>query len=152
MILWRGHCSVHGRFSVDAVEAARREIPGVKVIVHPECQYEVVEAADEVGSTEKIIQTIAAAPAGTKWVVGTELNLVRRLGSQFPEQQVSFLEKNVCYCSTMNRIDLPHLVWALESLVEGRVVNAIRVDPQVAHVARVALDQMLWLPGETSKD
>ena len=152
MILWRGHCSVHGRFSLAAVEQARREIPGVRVIVHPECQYEVVEAADEVGSTEKIIQTIAAAPAGTKWVVGTELNLVRRLGSQFPEQQVSFLEKNVCYCSTMNRIDLPHLVWALESLVEGRVVNAIRVDPQVAHDARVALDQMLRLPGETSKD
>ncbi len=152
MILWRGHCSVHGRFSLAAVEQARREIPDVKVIVHPECQHEVVEAADEVGSTEKIIQTIAAAPAGTKWVVGTELNLVRRLGTLFPEQQISFLEKNVCYCSTMNRIDLPHLVWALESLVAGRVVNAIKVDDEVAHYARVALDQMLALPGETSKD
>jgi quinolinate synthase len=146
MILWRGHCSVHGRFSLAAVEQARREIPGVRVIVHPECQYEVVEAADEVGSTEKIIQTIAAAPAGTKWVVGTELNLVRRLGSQFPEQQVSFLEKNVCYCSTMNRIDLPHLVWALEELVAGRVVNEIKVDESTAHYARLALDQMLALP------
>ena len=152
MILWRGHCSVHGRFSLAAVEQARREIPGVKVIVHPECQHEVVEAADEVGSTEKIIQTIAAAPDGTKWVVGTELNLVRRLGALFPRQQVSFLEKNVCYCSTMNRIDLPHLVWTLESLVAGRVVNAIKVDDQVAHFARAALDQMLALPGETSKD
>ena len=152
MILWRGHCSVHGRFTVDAVETARREIPGVKVIVHPECRHEVVELADAVGSTEKIIQTIAAAPAGTKWVVGTELNLVKRLGQQFPDQQISFLEKNVCYCSTMNRIDLPHLVWALESLVEGRVVNPIRVDEQVARYAKVALDQMLALPGETHKD
>ena len=152
MILWRGHCSVHGRFTVDAVQAARREIPGVKVIVHPECRHEVVELADEVGSTEKIIQTVAAAPAGTKWVVGTELNLVKRLAEQFPEQHIAFLEKNVCYCSTMNRIDLPHLVWALESLVEGRVVNAIRVDDQVAHYARVALDRMLALPGETHKD
>jgi quinolinate synthase len=152
MILWRGHCSVHGRFTVDAVETARREIPGVKVIVHPECRHEVVELADEVGSTERIIKTVAAAPAGTKWVVGTELNLVKRLAQQFPDQQIAFLEKNVCYCSTMNRIDLPHLVWALESLVEGRVVNPIRVDEQVAHYARVALDQMLALPGETNRD
>jgi quinolinate synthase len=152
MILWRGHCSVHGRFSVEAVQQARRDIPGVKVIVHPECQYEVCELADEIGSTEKIIKTIAAAPDGTSWVVGTELNLVNRLRQEFPRQQVAFLEKNVCYCSTMNRIDLPHLVWALESLVEGRVVNPIRVDPDVARWARVALDQMLALPGETSKD
>ncbi|MDN5768450.1 MAG: quinolinate synthase NadA [Humibacillus sp.] len=152
MILWRGHCSVHGRFSVEAVEAARREIPGVKVIVHPECRHEVVELADEVGSTEKIIQTIAAAPDGTAWVVGTELNLVQRLGRMFPNQRVSFLEKNVCYCSTMNRIDLPHLVWALESLVEGRIVNPIRVDPVVAGEARAALDRMLALPGTTHRD
>ncbi len=152
MILWRGHCSVHGRFSVDAVETARRDIPDVKVIVHPECRYEVVELADEVGSTEKIIQTIAAAPDGTSWVVGTELNLVRRLARQFPAQRIAFLEKNVCYCSTMNRIDLPHLVWALESLVEGRVVNPIRVDPRVQAEARAALDRMLALPGTTNKD
>jgi quinolinate synthase len=152
MILWRGHCSVHGRFTVDAVEAARREIPDVKVIVHPECRYEVVELADEVGSTEKIINTIAAAPDGTSWVVGTELNLVKRLAQQFPGQRIAFLEKNVCYCSTMNRIDLPHLVWALESLVEDRVVNPIRVDVQVAADARVALDRMLALPGTTHKD
>jgi quinolinate synthase len=152
MILWRGHCSVHGRFTLEAVEQARREIPGVKVIVHPECRNEVVEAADEVGSTEKIIKTIAAAPDGTKWVVGTELNLVKRLAAEFPRQQVAFLEKNVCYCSTMNRIDLPHLVWALESLVDGRVVNPIRVDPTVAAQARAALDRMLALPGTTHKD
>ncbi len=152
MILWRGHCSVHGRFSVEAVEAARRDIPHVKVIVHPECRHEVVDLADEVGSTEKIIKTIAGAPDGTSWVVGTELNLVRRLAAQFPKQRIAFLEKNVCYCSTMNRIDLPHLVWALESLVDGRVVNPIRVEESVAHFARVALDQMLALPGETSRD
>jgi quinolinate synthase len=152
VILWRGHCSVHGRFTVEAVEQARATIPDVKVIVHPECRYEVVEAADEVGSTEKIIKTIAAAPDGTSWVVGTELNLVRRLAMRFPNQQIAFLEKNVCYCSTMNRIDLPHLVWTLESLVAGRVVNQIEVDPDVAHWARVALDQMLALPGESSKD
>ena len=152
MILWRGHCSVHGRFTVEAVEQARRDIPGVKVIVHPECRYEVCELADEIGSTEKIIKTIAAAPDGTSWVVGTELNLVKRLAEMFPRQRIVFLEKNVCYCSTMNRIDLPHLVWALESLVQGRVTNQITVDPEVARWARVALDQMLALPGETSKD
>ncbi len=152
MILWRGHCSVHGRFTPEAVETARREIPGVRVIVHPECRHEVVELADEVGSTEKIIKAISAAPAGTSWVVGTELNLVQRLAQQHPEQRIAFLEKNVCYCSTMNRIDLPHLVWALESLVDGRVVNPIRVDPEVARWAQAALDQMLALPGESAKD
>jgi quinolinate synthase len=152
MILWRGHCSVHGRFSTEAVAAARAAIPGVRVIVHPECTHEVVQLADEVGSTEKIIATIAAAPAGTAWAVGTELNLVQRLAQMFPEQRIAFLEKNVCYCSTMNRIDLPHLVWALESLVDGRVVNPIRVEARVAAEAKVALDRMLALPGETSKD
>jgi quinolinate synthase len=152
VILWRGHCSVHGRFSLEAIKAARATIPDVLVIVHPECQYDVVQAADAVGSTEKIIETIASAPDGTSWAVGTELNLVRRLATLFPKQHITFLEKNVCYCSTMNRIDLPHLVWALESLVAGRVVNQITVDPDVAKWARVALDQMLALPGETAKD
>jgi len=152
VILWRGHCSVHGRFSLEAVNAARATIPGVKVIVHPECRFEVVEAADTVGSTERIISAIAAAPDGSSWAVGTELNLVRRLGKMFPNQNIAFLEKNVCYCSTMNRIDLPHLVWALESLVAGRIVNQIKVDPDVAKWAKVALDQMLALPGETAKD
>ncbi|HEX7537494.1 MAG TPA: quinolinate synthase NadA [Dermatophilaceae bacterium] len=152
VILWRGHCSVHGRFSLEAIEAARATIPGVRVIVHPECQYEVVQAADAVGSTEKIIETIGGAPDGTSWAVGTELNLVRRLASMFPRQNIAFLEKKVCYCSTMNRIDLPHLVWALESLVAGRIVNRVSVDPDVAKWAKVALDQMLALPGETAKD
>jgi quinolinate synthase len=111
-----------------------------------------VQAADEVGSTEKIIATIAAAPDGTSWAVGTELNIVRRLATIFPTQHIAFLEKNVCYCSTMNRIDLPHLVWVLESLVAGRVVNQITVDADVAKWAKVALDQMLALPGKTATD
>jgi quinolinate synthase len=146
MLLWRGHCSVHGRFSVESVADVRERIPGVNVIVHPECTHEVVTRADYVGSTEYIIKTIAAAPAGSAWAVGTELNLVKRLGQQHPDKTVVFLDKTVCFCSTMNRIDLPHLVWALENLVEGRVVNRIEVDADTAHWARVALDRMLSLP------
>jgi len=152
MILWRGHCSVHGRFSASNVAQARERIPGVNVLVHPECKHEVVEAADLVGSTEFIIKALAAAPAGSQWAIGTELNLVRRLAQQFPDKGVHFLDRTVCFCSTMNRIDLPHLVWALESLARGKVSNRIVVDPEVARYARVALDQMLALPGETAKD
>jgi quinolinate synthase len=147
VILWRGHCSVHGRFTEANVDAVRARVPGVQVLVHPECRHEVVNSADLVGSTEFIIRTVEAAPAGTSWAIGTELNLVRRLANQHPEQQITFLERNVCFCSTMNRIDLPHLVWSLESLAAGRLVNRIVVDPDVAHWARVALDQMLALPG-----
>ena len=147
MILWRGHCSVHGRFTLDSVNDVRERVPGVNVLVHPECRHEVVTAADYVGSTEYIIKTIEAAPAGSAWALGTELNLVRRLALAHPDKQIMFLDKAVCYCSTMNRIDLPHLVWALEELVAGRVVNQITVDADTAHHARVALDQMLALPG-----
>jgi quinolinate synthase len=147
MILWRGHCSVHGRFTRSSVNEVRMRVPGVNVLVHPECRYEVVTAADQVGSTEYIIRTIEAAPAGSAWAVGTELNLVRRLALAHPDKQIMFLDRAVCYCSTMNRIDLPHLVWSLEELVAGRVVNQITVDPRTAHHARVALDQMLALPG-----
>ncbi|HLU45304.1 MAG TPA: quinolinate synthase NadA [Natronosporangium sp.] len=146
MLLWRGHCSVHGRFTLDCVQEVRERVPGVNVLVHPECRYEVVAAADYVGSTEKIIQTVAAAPAGSAWAIGTELNLVRRLAHQHPDKQVMFLDRTVCYCSTMNRIDLPHLVWALEELAAGRVVNQITVDPVTAEYARQALDRMLALP------
>ncbi len=146
MLLWRGHCSVHGRFTVESVADVRERIPGVNVLVHPECTYDVVTRADYIGSTEYIIKTIAAAPAGSAWAVGTELNLVQRLGQQHPDKTVVFLDKTVCFCSTMNRIDLPHFVWALESLVEGRVVNRIQVDAETAHWARVALDRMLALP------
>lgn len=146
MVLWRGHCSVHGRFTRSSVDEVRMRVPGVNVLVHPECRYEVVTAADQIGSTEYIIRTIEAAPAGSAWAVGTELNLVRRLALAHPDKQVMFLDRTVCYCSTMNRIDLPHLVWALEELVAGRVPNQITVEARTAHFARVALDQMLALP------
>ncbi|HUC21532.1 MAG TPA: quinolinate synthase NadA [Streptosporangiaceae bacterium] len=146
MILWRGHCSVHGRFSPGCVTEVRARIPGVNVIVHPECQHEVVLAADYVGSTEKIISTIEEAPSGTAWAVGTELNLVQRLARANPDKTVIFLDKTVCYCSTMNRIDLPHLVWALETLAAGQMVNQITVDEQSAAEAKAALEQMLALP------
>jgi quinolinate synthase len=146
MVLWRGHCSVHGRFTAESVADVRERMPGVQVIVHPECRYDVVSAADQVGSTESIIRAIDAAPAGSRWAVGTELNLVRRLALRHPDQEIVYLDRTVCFCSTMNRIDLPHLVWALENLVEGRVVNRIQVDPEVAHWARVGLDRMLALP------
>jgi len=148
MILWRGHCSVHGRFSLDCVTQVRERIPGVNVLVHPECKHEVVTAADYVGSTEYIIRMIDAAPAGSAWAVGTELNLVRRLANRHPDKTVTFLDRTVCYCSTMNRIDLPHLVWALEELVAGRVPNVITVDPDTARYAREALDRMLALPAQ----
>ena len=146
MILWKGHCSVHGRFTAESVRDVRERVPGVTVLVHPECTHEVVEAADLVGSTEMIIKTLEAAPAGSAWAIGTELNLVRRLATQHPDKTVVFLDKAVCFCSTMNRIDLPHLVWTLESLVEGRVVNQISVEPRTAEHARAALDRMLALP------
>ena len=145
IILWRGHCSVHGRFTMESVNEVRKQIPEVKVLVHPECQHEVVAAADVVGSTEMIIKTIENAPAGSAWAIGTELNLVTRLAKSHPEKKIVFLDKTVCYCSTMNRIDLPHLVWAMESLVEGHVVNQISVAPEVARFSKVALEQMLAL-------
>jgi quinolinate synthase len=145
MILWRGHCSVHGRFKAEHVDRVREDIPGVSVIVHPECQHEVVTKADVIGSTEKIIRTVSDSPVGSKWAVGTELNLVARLASENPDKEIHFLDKTICYCSTMNRIDLPHLVWALESLVAGHVVNQIRVDEEIAHYSRIALERMLSL-------
>ncbi len=152
MILWKGHCSVHGRFSPDVVDALRVEVPGINILVHPECQHEVVLKADLVGSTEFIIQTIEAAPAGSAWAIGTELNLVKRLAAAHPDKRIVFLDKTVCYCSTMNRIDLPHFVWAMESLVAGTVVNRIEVDPETERWALVALERMLALPGKTAKD
>ncbi|MCK0118340.1 quinolinate synthase NadA [Isoptericola sp. S6320L] len=147
MILWRGHCSVHGRFSERNVTDIRAAVPGINVLVHPECKHEVVNAADMVGSTEYIIKALENAEPGSSWAIGTELNLVRRVAAAHPDKQVHYLDSTVCFCSTMNRIDLPHLVWAMESLVEGRVVNRIVVDADDAHWAQVALDQMLALPG-----
>lgn len=145
MILWRGHCSVHGRFTREAIQEVRTRIPGVQVIVHPECQHEVVADADVVGSTEKIIQVVSQSAPGSKWAVGTELNLVSRLASQNPDKEVVFLDKTVCYCSTMNRIDLPHLVWSMESILAGHIVNQIKVDSRIAQYSKVALEQMLAL-------
>lgn len=148
MILWRGHCSVHGRFSLDSVRDVRARIPGVNVLVHPECKHEVVAAADYVGSTEYIIKALEEAPAGSKWAIGTELNLVQRLANRFaPEgKEIVFLDRTVCFCSTMNRIDLPHLVWTLESLADGKEVNRIQVDRKTSDFAQLALERMLALP------
>lgn len=146
MILWRGHCSVHGRFSLENITQMREKVPGINILVHPECQHEVVSNSDFVGSTEMIIKTIEASPVGSQWAIGTELNLVQRLANRFTDRDIYFLDKTVCYCSTMNRIDLPHLVWAMESAVSGRVVNVVKVDNTTAHHARVALERMLALP------
>ncbi len=145
MILWKGHCSVHGRFSARCVDEVRARIPGVQVLVHPECTHDVVTRADLVGSTEFIIKTVEAAPPGSSWAIGTELNLVQRLANAHPEQHIAFLDRTVCYCSTMNRIDLPHFVWAMESLAAGTVVNRIQVDPDTQEWANVALQRMLDL-------
>lgn len=148
MILWRGHCSVHGRFSLDSVDEVRERVPGVNVLVHPECKHEVVSAADYVGSTEYIIKTLEEAPAGSKWAIGTELNLVQRLANRFAadDKEIVFLDRTVCFCSTMNRIDLPHLVWTLESLAEGKDINRIQVEKETAVLAQLALERMLALP------
>jgi quinolinate synthase len=146
VVLWRGHCSVHHRFLPEHVDLVRQRIPGVRVLVHPECRHEVVAKADEVGSTERIIKVVGASPPGSKWAVGTELNLVHRLATEHPDKTVAFLDRTVCFCSTMNRIDLPHLVWAMEELVAGRVPNRIRVDPTTRAHALTALERMLALP------
>jgi quinolinate synthase len=145
VILWRGHCSVHGRFSKDSIDDVRSRIPEVKILVHPECTHEVVTHADFVGSTEYIIKTIQAAPSGSAWAIGTEFNLVSRLAKAHPEKNIVYLDKTLCYCSTMNRIDLPHLVWVMESLVAGHVVNQIKVDSRVKKFSQLALERMLAL-------
>lgn len=145
VLLWRGHCSVHGRFTIDSVNEIKSRVPDVKVLVHPECRNEVVSVADVVGSTEFIIKTVEQSPAGSKWAIGTELNLVSRLAKNNPGKEIYFLDKDVCYCSTMNRIDLPHLVWAMESLVAGHLVNQISVDEKVARYSKLALERMLSL-------
>jgi quinolinate synthase len=146
MLLWKGHCSVHNRFTPEMVDARRAEIPGVKVIVHPECRYEVVQKADAIGSTEGILKTVRESPAGTKWAVGTELHMVNRLAREVaPDRKVVSLDDCVCVCSTMFRIDPPHLAWAMEGLVQGEVRNRIRVPEKTAEEARRALEQMLQI-------
>lgn len=145
VILWRGHCSVHGRFSKESIDDVRSRIPEVKILVHPECTHEVVTSADVVGSTEFIIRTIENAPSGSAWAIGTEFNLVSRLAKAHPDKNIVYLDKTLCYCSTMNRIDLPHLVWVMESLVAGHVVNQIKVDARVKQFSQLALERMLAL-------
>lgn len=145
VLLWRGHCSVHGRFSKESIDDVRNRIPDVKILVHPECTHDVVTHADVVGSTEFIIKTVEAAPSGSSWAIGTEFNLVSRLAKAHPDKTIVFLDKTLCYCSTMNRIDLPHLVWAMESLVAGHVVNQITVDAKVKKFSQLALERMLAL-------
>jgi quinolinate synthase len=146
IILWKGYCSVHARFSVEQIEQARAEYPGVNVIVHPECRLEVVQAADYDGSTEFIIDTISAAPAGTTWAVGTEINLVNRLNEELPDKHIFCLDPVICPCSTMYRVHPAYVLWALEHLARGEVVNQITVDPTTAQEALVALDRMLAVP------
>jgi quinolinate synthase len=145
IILWKGYCSTHMRFSVQQIEKARAEYPGIKVLVHPECRREVVDAADLYGSTEFIIQQIERAPAGSQWAVGTEINLVHRLAKEHPEQLIFCLDPIVCPCSTMYRIHPAYLAWVLEALVRGEVINQVSVDEETAHWARVALERMLAL-------
>ena len=147
VILWKGYCSVHARFSVEQIEAARAADPDVNVVVHPECRLEVVQAADSFGSTEHIITTVRNAPSGSSWAVGTEINLVRRLALEMPDKRVQCLDPVVCPCSTMYRIHTGYLLWALEHLAAGEVVNRIVVDPDTKRDALVALERMLALPG-----
>ena len=146
-VLWKGHCSVHQLFRPEHVDQARAQHPGIKVIVHPECRFEVVQKADLAGSTAYIVEQVRNAPPGTAWAIGTEVHLINRLRQQHPDQFISVLSECQCLCTTMFRIDLPHLCWALENLVEGRVVNEIKVDDHTRKYATIALERMLAIKG-----
>lgn len=143
LILWRGHCSVHGRFKDWHVDKIREQVPGVKVLVHPECTYEVVQKSDLNGSTSYIIKTVEESPSGSKWAVGTEVNLVNRLAQRFPDKEIHLLAPDLCMCATMYRIAPQNLAWALENLADGNVVNEIIVDGDTKHYANVALERMI---------
>jgi len=145
IILWKGYCSVHQRFLPEHVAKVRREHPGIRVIVHPECRFEVAQAADEIGSTEGILKAVQASPVGTEWAVGTEVHMVNRLGKELKDRKVISLDPNVCVCTTMFRITPQHLLWALENLGAGKIVNRISVDERTRQYAKVALDRMLAL-------
>ena len=151
LILWRGHCSVHGRFKPWHVDQVRKETPGIKVLVHPECMYEVVEKSDLNGSTSFIINTVTNAPSGSKWAVGTELNLVLRLQKQFPDKEIRLLAPDLCMCATMYRIAPQNLAWALENLVAGNVVNEITVDDETKRFASIALERMISFTEQNQK-
>jgi quinolinate synthase len=148
VILWKGHCSVHARFQPHMVTEARERVPGVQVFVHPECRHEVALQADRIGSTSQILRWVEEAEPGTAIAIATELNLVKRIADENPDKQVVFLDDTVCFCATMNRIDLPHLTWVLENLVDGTVVNEVRVDDTTRKWALIALERMLALPGD----
>jgi quinolinate synthase len=148
IVLWRGWCSVHTKFTLQQVREARAQDPAVQILVHPECSFDVVQNADLVGSTEFIIEQVRRAAPGASWAIGTEINLVHRLQLEHPEQRVRSLQSHVCPCATMNRIDPAHLLWALENLAEGQVVNRVEVEEAVKRNARVALDRMLALKGD----
>jgi quinolinate synthase len=141
--LWKGHCSVHMRFRLEHVERVRRQHPGIRVIAHPECSWEVCQAADEMGSTEYISKRIVEAPVGSKWAVGTEIHMIRRLAREHPDRLIISLDDCVCMCSTMFRISPQHLCWTLESLCSGQVVNRVSVDPETKQWALLALNRML---------
>lgn len=145
VILWKGYCSVHQRFTPEHVAKVRREHPGIRVIVHPECRFEVAQAADEIGSTEGIIRAVKAAAPGTQWAVGTEIHMVNRLSKELTDRKVMSLDSSVCVCTTMFRITPVHLLWALENLGAGKIVNQISVDERTRKFARTALDRMLSL-------
>jgi quinolinate synthase len=146
-VLWKGHCSVHALFRPEHVDQARAQFPDIKVIVHPECKWEVVQKADMAGSTAYIVKTIEAAAPGTEWAIGTEVHLVNRLKNQHPDKRIVVLSDCQCLCTTMYRIDLPHLCWVLENLVEGTVVNEVRVDAHTRKWSLVALERMLAIKG-----
>ncbi len=143
VLLWKGHCSVHAIFRPEHVDQFRAKVPGVKILVHPECAMEVVDKSDIRGSTGKIIREVEQAPPGTKWAIGTELHLVQRLKQEHPEQEIHFLSPIVCMCATMYRIDLAHLCWSLENLAAGTPINVIHVDDETARWSLVALERML---------
>jgi quinolinate synthase len=147
VVLWKGHCSVHQMFRKEHVAAFRQQIPGIRILVHPECPQEVNDIADLSGSTGYIIRTVKSAPAGSKWAIGTELHLVNRLKKEHPEQEIHFLSPVMCMCATMYRIDLAHLCWSLENLIAGVPVNVIEVDPETSRWSLVALERMLELKG-----
>ena len=146
-VLWKGHCSVHALFRPEHIDQVRAKYPNMKVIVHPECKWEVVQKADMAGSTAYIVKQVEAAPPGSEWAIGTEVHLVHRLAQQHPEQKIIVLSDCQCLCTTMFRIDLPHLCWTLENLVEGKVVNEIKVDAHTRKWATVALERMLAIKG-----
>ncbi len=143
LILWRGHCSVHGRFKDWHVDKIREDVPGVNVLVHPECLYEVVQKSDYNGSTSYIIKTVEEAPSGSKWAIGTEVNLVNRLAKRFPDKEIHLLAPDLCMCATMYRISPQSLAWAMDNLVNGQVVNEIRVEGEIKRWSMVALERMI---------